>query len=321
MMTETCFHDLARRLGAFALLLLLLAATPLRGELNNPTSEMLWYNARAPYPGILETSFEIIEPRPMAFWLVRVALSNPAIHLVTNKRAEGWGEPMPDHALLKIRTKRQTVGAFMNECRKSEEEGGRGLNVVLAVNASPWGPWQAPYNHKYADNMGCMISDGELVCPANGRWCFCVPKVGKPFLRKIAPLDDVSELWLSLPGFERILDQGEICVADAPADLHPRTAFGLSANRRFLYILVVDGRQKGYSEGASCHELAQLLQLAGASDALNMDGGGSTTLVLWDAKKKTPRMLNTHGRGKEKNGADSKYQRPVANALGVYLSY
>ena len=326
MMTQNRFRLFPRWLNSFALLvLLLLAFSPLRADLRNPTAEMLWYNARAPYPGILETSFEIIEPRLMAFWLVRVDLSNPAIHLVTNKRAEGWGEPMPDHSLLKIRTKRQTVGAFMSSCRSNVEEGGRGLNVVLAVNASPWVPWQKPYDHKYADNMGCMVSEGELVCPANGRWCFCVPKEGKPFLRKIEPLDDVSELWLSLPGFDRILANGEITVEDAPADLHPRTAFGLSANARFLYILVVDGRQKGYSEGACCFELAQLLKLAGASDALymdgGMDGGEFTTLVLWDARKKAPRMLNTHGKGKEKGGTDSKYQRPVANALGVYLAY
>ena len=315
MMTQNRFHVFPRVANALALMvLLLLALSPLRAEMQNPTAEMLWYNARAPYPGILETSFEVINPRPMAFWLVRVDLSKPTIHLVTNKRAEGWGEPMPDHALLKIRTKRQTVGDFMTECRQSEEEGGRGLNVVLAVNASPWSPWQKPYDHKYADKMGCMVSEGELVCPANGRWCFCVPKEGKPFLRKIEALDDVSELWLSLPGFDRILESGNIIVPDAPTDLHPRTAFGLSANARYLYILVVDGRQKGYSEGASCHELAQLLKLAGASDALNMDGGGSTTLVLWDAKKQAPRMLNTHD--KKKN---SKYQRPVANVLGVYL--
>ncbi len=315
MMTRR-FHVFPRGLVALALFVLLLTLTPLRAELNNPASEMLWYNARQPYPGILETSFEIIEPRLMAFWLVRVDLANPAIHLATNKRADGWGDPMPDHALLKIRTKRQTVSGFMNECRKSVEEGGRGLNMVLAVNASPWSPWQKPYDHKYADKMGCMISDGELVSPATGRWCFCVPKEGKPFLRKIEPLDDVSEIWLSLPGFDRILDHGNICIEDVPTDLHSRTAFGLSADARFLYILVVDGRQKDYSVGATCYELAQLLKLAGACDALNMDGGGSTTLVLWDAKKKAPRMLNTHDRGK-----NSKYQRPVANALGVYLAY
>ena len=312
MMTRR-FHVFPRGLAALALFVLLLALTPLRAELNNPASEMLWYNARQPYPGILETSFEIIEPRLMAFWLVRVDLQNPSLHLATNRRAENWGEQMPDFGKpMQVRTLRQTVGNFMQECRKSKDDDGRGLNMVLAVNASPWGPWQKPFTHKYAGDMGCMISEGELVCPANGRWCFCVPKQGKAFFRRIEPLDDVSELWLSLPGFDRIMAAGEIVVSDNPGDTEPRTAFGLSADARWLYILVVDGRQKDYSLGATTYELAQLLRLAGASDAINMDGGGSSTLVLWDQKRKQPRLLNRPTK-------DGKYQRPVANALGVYF--
>ena len=54
----------------------------------------------------------------------------------------------------------------------------------------------------------------------------------------------------------------------------PRTAYGLSANRRYLFLMVIDGRQSGYSTGAIDRESGQWMLLFGAADAINMDGGG-----------------------------------------------
>jgi exopolysaccharide biosynthesis protein len=65
--------------------------------------------------------------------------------------------------------------------------------------------------------------------------------------------------------------------------IQPRTLFGLSQNRRYLYLLAIDGRQTGYSEGAYDWEAAAWLVLAGASDGVNMDGGGSTCLARADS--------------------------------------
>ena len=61
---------------------------------------------------------------------------------------------------------------------------------------------------------------------------------------------------------------------------HPRTAVGLDAEGRHLLLLVIDGRKSGRSEGATLVELAEWLLHLGAHEALNLDGGGSTTLVL-----------------------------------------
>ena len=44
--------------------------------------------------------------------------------------------------------------------------------------------------------------------------------------------------------------------------------------------MAVDGRQPGYAEGMSLFELRQLAHSLGCTDALNLDGGGSTTLVI-----------------------------------------
>lgn len=92
----------------------------------------------------------------------------------------------------------------------------------------------------------------------------------------------------------------------------PRTALGVSADHRTAWIVVIDGRQPGYSVGASLDELAAIFSALGASDAINLDGGGSTTLVGRDTNGK-PRILNrpihTGIPGRE---------RPVANQLFIF---
>ena len=65
--------------------------------------------------------------------------------------------------------------------------------------------------------------------------------------------------------------------------VEPRTAFGLSQDRHYLFLLTIDGRQSGYSEGAYDWETAAWLLLAGAWDGANLDGGGSTCLAIMDS--------------------------------------
>ncbi len=58
---------------------------------------------------------------------------------------------------------------------------------------------------------------------------------------------------------------------------HPRTALGLSRDQKTLYLVVVDGRSAA-SVGMTCAELAALLKGFGSWTAMNLDGGGSSTM-------------------------------------------
>jgi hypothetical protein len=60
---------------------------------------------------------------------------------------------------------------------------------------------------------------------------------------------------------------------------HPRSAIAWGKDRR-IHIFAVDGRRPGYSEGLSLQELADYLLAHGFTEAMNFDGGGSTTLVV-----------------------------------------
>jgi exopolysaccharide biosynthesis protein len=62
-------------------------------------------------------------------------------------------------------------------------------------------------------------------------------------------------------------------------DLHPRTAMGYTADGQ-LIVMVVEGRNPGIAEGASLTHLAQLMLSTGCVEALNLDGGGSSTMLV-----------------------------------------
>lgn len=89
---------------------------------------------------------------------------------------------------------------------------------------------------------------------------------------------------------------------------HPRTAMGLASGGRRLLLVTVDGRQLPYSDGMTLRELAELLRSFGATEALNLDGGGSTTLVV----RERSGALAIANRPSDREG-----ERPVANALAV----
>ena len=70
-----------------------------------------------------------------------------------------------------------------------------------------------------------------------------------------------------------------MCDSDFIATKHPRSAIAVTRDKRVL-LITVDGRSPGNAIGMSIPELAHLLKVLGAKTALNLDGGGSTTLYL-----------------------------------------
>jgi hypothetical protein len=159
---------------------------------------------------------------------------------------------------------------------------------------------------------GAALPDGGAVLTGRGR--------GGTFLRDLVAAGDTLAWWLRLEpapgrvrevvgGFPQLLRAGE---AVHPLDpgvsrafgetRHPRTAVGWRPDGTLL-LVTVDGRQAPYSDGMSLAELAELFLRLGATDALNLDGGGSTAMVVRGAVVNRP--------------SDATGERPNANALVV----
>jgi exopolysaccharide biosynthesis protein len=91
---------------------------------------------------------------------------------------------------------------------------------------------------------------------------------------------------------------------------HPRTVVGVNSTGDRLILLTVDGRRPGVSIGMSYQELAETMLELGAYQAVNLDGGGSTTLIMRDPEDGSFDTINQPSDGK---------LRPVANVLGIKI--
>jgi hypothetical protein len=84
---------------------------------------------------------------------------------------------------------------------------------------------------------------------------------------------------------------------------NPRTMAGVTSDGDLL-LVTVDGRQPGYSVGLSFPEEARLMRALGSAQALNLDGGGSTTMVVDGAVLGRP--------------SDATGERPVGDAIMIF---
>ena len=89
---------------------------------------------------------------------------------------------------------------------------------------------------------------------------------------------DKSLIAEAVSGRQMLLNDG-VAQSDETR-LEPRTAIGVTKSGKRVFILVGDGRRKDYSNGLSYSDMAQIFKKLGAYDAINLDGGGSSSFCL-----------------------------------------
>lgn len=186
-------------------------------------------------------------------------------------------------------------------------------NLQIAINGDAFTPWFD------LGPLGYSPQDGERVTPlgfaASRGTTYAQDTDEQPTLylyqsnkASINGLD--GRIFNAVSGYQLLIWNGDIVEGLNSNDLEPRTAVGLNRAGRQLVIVVIDGRQPGYSEGATLAELAQILKDQKAFSAMNMDGGGSSTLVM-QGENGEPVVLNSPiHQGIPGN------ERPVGNHLG-----
>jgi len=123
-------------------------------------------------------------------------------------------------------------------------------------------------------------------------------RVGDQITLSLRTHPDLTGVQTALGGGPILLRQGKPRTWKSPQPRHPRTV--VAWNREFIFLFVVDGRQPGLSIGMTYPEMATMLLQLGCQEALNLDGGGSSTFWL------DGRLMNSPSDGRE---------RHVANAL------
>lgn len=239
-------------------------------------------------------------PRPVMLHIVEIDLTAPGVQaLVTPGRAAS------DSRELNART----TSEFLQE-----------FKLQVAVNAnffypfeeeSPWSYF--PHNGDRVNAVGLALSNGNQYSPAESNWAaLCLRShhaqiVAKGECPKGTMQAVAGSAMIVAAGKPTVLKPG---TADGEG-IYSRTAVAVDRRGEKLWLIAVDDKQWLYSEGVTFAELAQIATQLGADAAVNLDGGGSTTLVV-DTQAGTA-VINSPVHTKI-----PMRERPVANHLGFY---
>ena len=256
-----------------------------------------------PYRAVrLET--RVSQAPPQQIWLARVALSDADVEV---RVAPGGADPDGDGP---FQTTLQTLSQIA--AREHFEVAINGDFFVARATADAEGARSGYVEGKWASAVGPAATDGFLWAPADkarpALWLDAAKIAHIAVLREVP-----SEARQVIAGSDVLLRQGQIVLDNTSkfaTARHPRTAVGLSDGGKTLVLVVADGRDAARAAGLSLDELTILMRDLGCSDALNLDGGGSSEMVLRAPESGQLRVLNRPSDGRE---------RAVANVLGVSI--
>lgn len=194
---------------------------------------------------------------------------------------------------------------------------------AFAAEANGKTVWLGVNGDFYADPrrvMGLFYKDGVCINSQNFKGhdeVLYQLKNGETYVGQAdEALEHGSNLLHALGGYGLLVKDGVVQNSyEEMGDLqntHPRTSVGLSQDRKTMYIFVVDGRRKDsfFALGLTLPHLATMMKAVGCHDAINLDGGGSTTLIIRkvnDSGELTFPILNTP--------ADERVPRSVTNSM------
>ncbi|MBW2457437.1 MAG: phosphodiester glycosidase family protein, partial [Deltaproteobacteria bacterium] len=235
-----------------------------------------------PFVGIRVVHRTTQQPRPLNYQVVQILPDAAGIGFKVS----------PQNGDGQLETNHQTTRAYL------EQEGAQ-----LAINAHFFTPYPSP--DLYANLSGIAASEGDAYSPFEGihTFGFNLDPSNQPAVIIQAAGDTTGytteppvTLHNTVGASEQIVTAGSNS-ADWPVN-HPRTAIGVTESG-VVVMIVVDGRQLGTTDGMTTTEVADILiQDFGVVDAINLDGGGSSTLAVADP---TPRVANTTPNGTERS--------------------
>jgi exopolysaccharide biosynthesis protein len=158
--------------------------------------------------------------------------------------------------------------------------------LQAAINANFFAPCCNAANEEKTV-LGLAVSDGNTVSAPDGtpgqNASLRIDQKNHASIAETTETTDISNVFNAVTGSGIIVEDGLNVGAETPygdgADPNPRTSVGLSQDGRYLYLVVIDGRQPGYSVGTTSVETAEIMIAFGAYTAINLDGGGSTDMV------------------------------------------
>ena len=252
------------------------------------------------FPGITYQREFRSTPRHTMLHIVTVDLTTPNLKFLVTP-----GTPSTDGKDINARI----TSNFLSE-----------FGLKLAINASFFSPFyeRNPWNYYPQEGdrvniIGQAISNGNIYSVEEKIWpVMCISPSNSIQIRSEKCIEGTIQ---AISGNRFLIERGKpipLDIDEAKAKFLPCTAVGINETGDKLWIIVVDGRQPFYSAGLNLAQLRDIFMELGVYTVLNLDGGGSSTLVV--EQNGQPKVLNTpfHTRVPMR-------QRPDANHLGIYF--
>lgn len=180
----------------------------------------------------------------------------------------------------------QELPQVMSEQMLAAEKAGK--HVLAGVNGDFAGERSDRPGHFFSMNV--FVKEGQILrdkYPEGYEGVFLLTKGGEYKIIHPSEFDGIKDDVLeAMGGYHALVKAGKVH-EDLPIDLitmqfGPRTVAGLSQDRKKCWLIVIDGRQAGYSDGLRLEDVSLLCKELGCYDALNLDGGGSSVFVIKD---------------------------------------
>ncbi|GAB4487658.1 MAG: hypothetical protein Fur0016_01370 [Anaerolineales bacterium] len=247
------------------------------------------------YPCVVYYRKMHVLPRTMIAHIVTVDLTCKNIRVLVTPPEKG-DKDTP----LRARTTKQFADEF---------------GVQIAINGDGFTPWWSNSLFDYYPKPGDPVRPLGLAASNGRQYGTYTPKSPVLYIneRKEASFGtSIRKVYTAISGMIWLVRDRQVVEDLNDTRSAPRTAVGLDGPGTRLILIVVDGRQPFYSEGATIAELAELMLFYGGDNAIMLDGGGSSTMVInWPGKglqvMNSPIDLGIPGR-----------ERAVGNHLGIF---
>jgi hypothetical protein len=183
------------------------------------------------------------------------------------------------YGALEITSYPQSIGGGGVFAAKTAQTFARETGAAVVINATPF-EMPAGFLSKKRALTSVYALDGVPLAPSVARYAALgFLRDNSAFMLKSQSQLIPQDSRIVAGGFFSILEEGALVTFKA-VSLNARMAVGISKDKKTLYILCVKGADGVFARGMSYEECALVLFLLGAENALQMDGGSSTSLVV-----------------------------------------
>lgn len=156
--------------------------------------------------------------------------------------------------------------------------------------------------------LGLYINEGNILSNAHPDFAQIVFTHNKePLISK--DFDTSFDVMYGIAGHNQVLKNGKIVISGKSKKMDSRTLIGVNQTKDIIIILCIDGERKKISEGATLIKATKIIEKLGVYDAIELDGGGSSTLIA-----------KIEGKQQQIIPSSKKQFRKVATNLGFKIA-